>query len=96
MAQTQYQEQAGQQETGINNPDHRADRVDPRRQQVVGELPKQQNQDPKRRGDHQIEQQDDSNNSLELASILSGFGKFWSVRAEVSAAAEVNSPMNLE
>jgi hypothetical protein len=62
MTQIQKQSQVGQQGSGINHPNQQGDDPNQRRQQVGGQLPEQQNQDPSRRGGIQNKQQDDPKN----------------------------------
>jgi len=63
MAQTQNQKQGGQQGSGMNNPNQQGDEADQRRQQASRDLPKQQTQDPTRRGGVRNDQQDDPKNN---------------------------------
>jgi hypothetical protein len=61
---TQNQSQSGQRGSGINNPNQQADEADQRRKfGGDGQLPKQQNQDPTRRGVPLNDQQDDPKNN---------------------------------
>jgi hypothetical protein len=61
MGQTQNQKQGGQQGSGMNNPNQQGDEADQRRPQ--GSRPKQQTQDPSRRGGVTNDQQDDPKNN---------------------------------
>ena len=64
MAQTQSQKQDGQQGSGINKPKQQCDEAGQGRQRRAGgDLPKQQNQDPSRRGGPPNDQQDDPKNN---------------------------------
>jgi hypothetical protein len=63
MAQTQSQKQGGQQGSGLNTPNQQGGKADRGRQHGGGELPKQQNQDPSRRGGPRNDQQDDPKNN---------------------------------
>jgi hypothetical protein len=57
----QSQNRGGQQSAGINKPNHQGDTADQLSQQS-GQLPKQQEQDPSRRGGEKNDQQDDPKN----------------------------------
>ena len=64
MVQTQNQKQRGQQGSGMNNPNQQGDEADQRRPpQGSRELPKQQTEDPSRRGGVRNDQQDDPKNN---------------------------------
>ena len=60
----QNQNQGGQRGSGINNPNQQGDEADQRRKfSGDGGLPKQQNQDPSRRGAPLKDQHDDPKNN---------------------------------